>query len=1569
MIATAKVLRVRAREPEQVARAAAAVVAYVQGGQPENALAGYYSRDQARGRARGRLASLVGLRGDVTGQALARLLRGEHAVTGQPLLTGAGSAGRTPHLSGAVGRKPAKTAGEDGEWLTLVEAAAIAGVSTAYLRRLVGRAGDQPTPADTSADPTTSTVPRAGPSKAGGRGAPDSPGAATPDEQAGAGDVVAAGAESGDHLTGARGPDGRWRVRRAEFERWNARRVPPATVLGYDLVCAAPKSVSLLWAFGDDALRADIGAALDAAVDATIGYLERHAAFGLVAGRDQRSLGLAVASYLHDVSRNTEAHLHVHNIIFNVVAVPDDIDRSAAGSHPGQSRPTVPPWAWRTVDGEVLLAHIRTAGFVGAAVLRHELSRLRGVAWEPVRNGVAELAGFPPDLLAAFSTRHGEVEAEFAQLVAQGLEPSGATKAAAQRGSRKAKKVLADDAVHAAQLDRLTATGWTIDQVRQLAVATPDQPVPLGEREIADLFDLLSGALGLTEKATTFVRRDVVRMVAAWTGDRADAETIERLTDRFLADPRVVLLHGTTPGQRRRHQPEPLYSVEDLLLAEDTLSALIRQGQVTAGAAPRLLVDPTLLETRLAAATHPPNRAHPGTSPADPERRAAPVALSAEQAELVRRLLTSGDLVRPAVGPAGTGKTEAMRALTGILRAAGRHVFATAHGGRQAEELADRIGIPARVVASWLTLLDNVTDPADVWPPGSVLIVDEATQVATRDAERLLRYATRTGTVVLALGDPAQLGSVGAGGWFTHLVAHTSDVATLTTVHRQAGADLAPVRAALGALRADTAPTVRAALDRLAADGRIHLADGADALLERAVADWYAERQRRVHSADDIPGANSAGADAPTPATGARHGASGTRHGASGTRLGASGANSAPGANGGASVDGASRWPAHAAARPQPAKIHLMAERHREVETLNRAARALLTADGTLTGPALHTAGREFQIGDEVITLTQAGHTLVPAGKPGSAYVRTGTVGVVTAVHLDADRPAGQALTVYFPSKGSVRIPWDYLTHRFADGRDGGLAHAYAITAAKAQGTTMDTARAVVTDDTSRAGLYVMLSRARTDLAAYVVRRDQLDEHDDETWLPAEPGDDSPLDRLAGRLDRSRAERLASDHDPWAAEAHRLRRRHTLAELTAFRLGRQVLDRSSVAPTAPERAARERTAPVRADPVAPTAPGHAPLDAPTRRAGMPRQVLLRRAELAAEAALRAAALAHPPTALVARLGSRPEAGPERAVWDAAVGALAVYHARHQPGATAHDAGPPPGARPDDQARDPWLYHRYLAHRLVDDWAAGLPDTDRTRFSGVGQAVPRNRAVAGVHALLDAGLTPSQVTSDLAHPAGDETRAGAAVLAWRVTDLCEQVGVDPALYELPSPTTAQQEWNELVGLLNRAEITHLATRPTAALAEERQLLVDAPLGLAGTTRTQVQMRAQMPHDADRVSPFRADRVARLARVEAALDRQTTDAVLRATAEPASYLTALLGPRPTATLQAAAWEQAASRAERYRHHVLGLPYGTPAIIEAVEPARQALGDRPTDPRAADAYDQARDIHMVLDAQLPL
>jgi len=1243
VIATMKPLGLQTRNAATIAAAARRVVEYVQGVAPSGAAeqrpggaAGYYiDSPVVEGRARGSAAELVGLRGGVSGRQLHRLLTGRHAVTRRALLPVSGSAGR------------ARCARPDvplADVVTLAEAAEIAGVSARYLRRLARR-------------------------------------------QAGGGELVE-GAGRRDRLAAVKDrASGRWLVRREELERFIAEREPPTVVLGYDLTCSAPKSVSLLWAFGDGQLRADIAAALNAGVEAAIGYLERYGTVGTVSGRNRPGLGLAAASYRHDVSRAAEAHLHVHNVIVNAVAVPlADADGRPLLDERGRQR-----IEWRALDGEVLLAHVKTAGYLGAAAMRHELSQRRGLLWGPIRNGVAELAGFPAELLEAFSTRTGEVGAAFTELVAAGHEPDGATHAAAQRASRAPKKVIADDEVRAIQVRRLAETGWTQQQVRDLGARRPRVPVAPNPAEVAALHDRLAGPRGLTEHRPAFGLREVHQAVAEWAGDRLDAEAVAVLAERFLADPRVVLL--TTAGRRRRSRPEFTYTTVDLLQAETALIGLCRRS------GRHDCVPHDLVEQAIDTVSAELRQAGGG--------RAG--GLTVEQAGVVRATLNDERLVRPVVGPAGSGKTEAMRAVVQAFTAAGRPVVGAAHGGRQAEELRERLGIPTRVVSGWLTLLDN-TEPAQAWRRGTVLIVDEATQVSTHDARRLFAHAAATGAVVVAVGDPAQLGAVGAGGWFAHLVNSRANVPALADSQRQRGPQLADVRTALKELRSPDPQHVRRALDRLSSDGWLRVCDDRDQLLVAVVADWHADR---------LAG--------------------------------------------------------HTAAR-------MLAERHADAELLNRAARVRLHADGKLRGPALIAAGREFQVGDEVITLMQEGHTLVPSGQPHAAYVRTGTIGTVTAVHIEQ-----KALTVRFAGKGHARIGWDYLNHAFPDGRNGGLAHAYALTAHKAEGATLPTARALAVDDTSRAGLYVMLSRARHDMQAYVVSRSEIEQHaEDETWLPILRDPAGPLDRLGDRLEGSQPERLATEHAPVAYAAHRLRTTLTLAELHTLHYSR------------PQRVV---------DPA-----------------------VLARAEAAAEAATAATALTDPPARLVGRIGLRPASGPHREVWDVAVAALAVYRARHRPPAPPSEPGPEPGPPPDDDHGQRWREQRAAAERIAADWAASLPAPEADRFLTAAQAIPRARAVAGIHALLDHGHDSQTLAAEL-HCGGQATvRTGAAVLDCRVRRLLDRQRIDPEPYRGPAPRSQFEEWQRVKALLDVAE-AQVADRSTTT--PQRSLpLPDVPELAAG-----------------------------------------------------------------------------------------------------------------------------------------
>jgi len=117
VIATIRVLGLRAGDPGTVAVAARRVVAYVQGTGVDAGHAGWaerllrrhgrrLGRPRRAGRARGMGASLVGLGGEVADGQLERLLAGRDAVTGRRLLPAAGSAGRAGMRAGDSRRWP-----------------------------------------------------------------------------------------------------------------------------------------------------------------------------------------------------------------------------------------------------------------------------------------------------------------------------------------------------------------------------------------------------------------------------------------------------------------------------------------------------------------------------------------------------------------------------------------------------------------------------------------------------------------------------------------------------------------------------------------------------------------------------------------------------------------------------------------------------------------------------------------------------------------------------------------------------------------------------------------------------------------------------------------------------------------------------------------------------------------------------------------------------------------------------------------------------------------------------------------------------------------------------------------------------------------------------------------------------------------------------------------------------------------------------------------------------------------------------------------------------------------------
>ena len=144
----------------------------------------------------------------------------------------------------------------------------------------------------------------------------------------------------------------------------------------------------------------------------------------------------------------------------------------------------------------------------------------------------------------------------------------------------------------------------------------------------------------------------------------------------------------------------------------------------------------------------------------------------------------------------------------------------------------------------------------------------------------------------------------------------------------------------------------------------------------------------------------------------------------------------------------------------------LLVAYHRDaVERLNRAARAVWGDLGQLSGPELEApGGRRYRAGDRVITLSPG---------PDGAWI-TSQRAVVVAVD-----PEHRSLVAVTPEGDRAAHGAEYL------GADK-LGHAYAITAHRSQGSTVDVTYALE-DGGGRELAYVAMSRARHESHVHVV--------------------------------------------------------------------------------------------------------------------------------------------------------------------------------------------------------------------------------------------------------------------------------------------------------------------------------------------------------------------------------------------------------------------------------------------------------------------------------------------------
>ena len=527
------------------------------------------------------------------------------------------------------------------------------------------------------------------------------------------------------------------------------------SVRGFDVTASAPKSVSVLWALGDEHTRAVVVDAHDTAVGAMIDWIESHAHTryrigGSVAVVDAE--GILAGVFRQHTSRALDPQLHSHVVVANRVLSDDG--------------------RWLALDARTLKLDQRTLSAIYHASLRAELTNRLGVAWLIPENGIAEIAGMPAALLAEYSARTTQVRERVAEKLARfeatmGREPTGRERWRLEReavvDSRPTKpKPLSAERLHDQWRARAVTLGVRPEHLVD-AVTSAVDPTRMTSAVTEQM--MVDALAALADKQSSWRPAEIVRQLAAATPTDLDIEAdelvavIDQLAARIVTEYCIELSAAIPDNARLRRDGRP----------------------VTESAVDRALTTHAILVEEAGVLDWAQRRA-PNPEPAAPIP--TPEHLSGPQREVAAAIAGTDALVL-VVGPAGTGKTTAIKPAVDHLRSTGRVVFGVAPSAVAAEVLATETGVDADTLDKLLiehTLKRPPLKRFDL-PRDATVIVDEAAMVSTPKLGELARLADQKQWRVVLVGDPLQFSPVGRGGMFTALC-DRHPVIELDTVHR-----------------------------------------------------------------------------------------------------------------------------------------------------------------------------------------------------------------------------------------------------------------------------------------------------------------------------------------------------------------------------------------------------------------------------------------------------------------------------------------------------------------------------------------------------------------------------------------------------------------------------------------------------------------------------------------------------------------------------------------------------------------------------------------------------------------
>jgi len=535
---------------------------------------------------------------------------------------------------------------------------------------------------------------------------------------------------------------------------------------GWDFAVSAPKSVSIMALVSGDGR---ILAAHEDAVGTALRYLEEHATLRHRSEGEMRheTTGrLIFARFTEHASRELDPHLHTHVVVMNM-------------TNRGDGEPMA------SLETRAMFAEQMVAGQVYRNDLAHGLRNLGyAIEFDP-RRGLFEIQGVPKQLIVDMSQRAERIEAH--------AREHGLTGQAARRVSyyetRGPKEKLSLEALRGQWASRAAEQGATLDGLRAAAERSDRAAEKPGAAIWAQamLFGLRQEE---GREAVNNLGRLLARALASHVGE-VRLQDIRPVAEEHLA--------------RRKL----------LKTSKDTGDEIHSWGRTTRRSARLELA----LSDHLALAL---NDVAPIATPERLRVIGEAAGLNPAQEGALLHIGTTNNRIVGVHGVAGSGKST----LIGALREAAdpaTTLIALAPTSSAAANLGANAGIKSRTVASLVAAGGRNLDESHV------LVVDEAGQLGSRQALRVLEISRLTGARLILLGDNRQTGAIEQGKPFWLMQRLGLSCAELAESVRQ---ETRSMKAAVTQARLHNYAASLANLDKVTSG------ESADKLAERLVSEW-----------------------------------------------------------------------------------------------------------------------------------------------------------------------------------------------------------------------------------------------------------------------------------------------------------------------------------------------------------------------------------------------------------------------------------------------------------------------------------------------------------------------------------------------------------------------------------------------------------------------------------------------------------------------------------------------------------------------------------------------------------